>query len=427
MRMPSKSISIRKPDKKSVSLFLWLNMNLITAAVRFVFNRFGISSGIEREIVIFLATCIPFIVLLIGSRRCVVHKETFVFWGLYLTVALAASLSLLLYPNLKEFYFRETYGIEPVFRLDGAIFAFLFFVLFDDSEKLRKVLMVTAYVTFFYLVFVVLLPALRRGGFDDVAPGGGTAKFQYSLSLGYDLLLPLTLFFTSALKTRKLMHYGLALICAILIVIYGGRGAIVVMALFFALLLLLKILKRKLTVGNIMLVSGLVLIMAVIVVFGEHLLTLLKCALEQNQISSRNIQRFLSGSFTDPNGRDLIWKQVTEAIGKGGLFGYGFFGDRQFGVSVNYVGYAHNLFLELLANFGIIGACIIVYFLVDAVRMLFLCKDENWKMIYIVLFICSCKLLFSLSLWYAWEIWAAAAVAYKYRMLKRTGRLLAYN
>ena len=54
--------------------------------------------------------------------------------------------------------------------------------------------------------------------------------------------------------------------------------------------------------------------------------------------------------------------------------------------------------------------------------MLFFCKDKEWKMLFFILFAGSLKLLLSFSIWYDWEIWAAAAVAYQYRRSLRMKR-----
>ena len=127
----------------------------------------------------------------------------------------------------------------------------------------------------------------------------------------------------------------------------------------------------------------------------------------------------LKGSFSASNGRDRIWNAVIDAIRSGGPFGYGMFGDRPFVAPLHIAGYSHNLILELLVSFGVFGVVIVAYIIKDAVKMLFVCKDDDWKEIYLILFVGSCKLLLSFSFWYIWEFWAAAAVAYKYGVVQK--------
>lgn len=415
-------LSVKTPDKESTALFLWLCMSLFLAAARFAMARVGLTEGHAREGILFIITCIPFVYLftsLIGTNKTM-PKWVLTFFFLFFLVILVFLLSLLLNPRLSKFYFRKDYGIAPVFRPDGAIFAFLLFSLFNDANKLKKVLTKTACVLLLFQVIVVFLPAMNRGYWIDIAPNGEEMHVRYSLSFGYDMLFPLMVFLTEGIKSKKIQYYALALTCALLIITNGGRGAIVILVLFIALLVIISILDRKTTVlKKTVLISGLVLLVGIYCFFFDDILALLLGFLKKQNISSRSIEMLMNGTFSAANGRDRIWNAVIDAIREGGPFGYGLFGDRPFVAPIHVAGYSHNLFLELLVSFGVIGVIAIAYIAADAIRMLFFCKDESWRTIYLILFTCSCKLMFSFSLWYAWEFWAAAAVAYKYRTEKK--------
>ena len=127
----------------------------------------------------------------------------------------------------------------------------------------------------------------------------------------------------------------------------------------------------------------------------------------------------LEGSITDENGREIIWQTVIAAIKKGNILGYGVYGDRPFVFPVHYVGYSHNLFLELIVSFGAVGVLIILWIIGDAVYMFFFCRDRDWRELYMIFFAISCQLMLSLSFWYVWEFWAAVAIAFRYRWLGR--------
>lgn len=420
-------ITIRKPDRESIILFLWLCKDLFLAAARYVLTSVGLEDGALREMILFIIGAIPliyFFISLLGRRSHRTPKWVLTFLLIYFAVFLAFLISWALNPRLSEFYFRKSYGIGPVFRPDGALFAFLLFSMFDDPAKLRNVLLKSAYVVFFYLVVVVFVPAMVRGYWIDIAPGGGMMRFSYSLSFGYDLLFPLTVFFITAMKSKKIIHYAIVLVSAILIVMSGGRGAIVVLGLFIALLIISSVINSKTSaVKKFFLIAGTVFVGVVVLLFGDYFWTLFIMLLTKFNVGSRSIDMIINGSFSDSHGRSLIWGTVWEAIRSGGIFGYGLFGDRPFVAPIHAVGYSHNLFLELLTNFGIIGVGFIIYIMIDVVKMLFFCKDEDWRIVYFILFICSCKLLLSLSFWYTWEFWAAAAVAYKYRIASKKKRL----
>lgn len=425
-------ITIKKFDGLSVATLLWLSMSLFLAAARFILTQVGIVDGAVRETILFVITCVPFIHLTASGLFSIKEKKMSIsamnFFCLYFVAVFTFFFSLLLNPRLGEFFFRPDYGIGPVFRPDGAIYAFLLFSLFDNPCKIKKVLTKAAFVFFFFQIFVVFIPAMMRGYWIDIAPDGGVMHSRYSLSFGYDMLLPLTVFLTEGMQRHKTYYYIFALISAILIISNGGRGAMVVFLLFLLLLILISIIDSKTsTIKKIFLIIGIVFFTLTFFFFRDDLLTMLISFLTSQKINSRSIDMLIKGSFFSYNGRDLIWNAVIDAIREGGLFGYGMFGDRPFVRPYHIAGYSHNLFLELLVSFGIIGAGIIVYILADAVRMIFFCKDRDWRMIYVILFTCSSKLMLSLSFWYVWEFWAAAAIAYKYRSLKSRNSLTEHS
>lgn len=413
-------ITLNKTNMKSLTILLWLNISFFLATVRFVLARFGIVDGPIRSILLFSITLIPFIFLLAGVKgdKNFISQNITPFFYLYASIVIIFLISLFSNPQLSVFYFRNDYGIGPVFCFDGAIYAFLIFSICSDPLHLINILIKTAYIKFFYLIVVVFIPAMIRGYWIDIAPGGGTMEFSYSLSFGYDMLFPLTVCLVAWFDNHKIVHLIIAFSSAILIVTNGGRGAILCLVLFMVLLFINRIIEKRVSMTKIILLIIIMFFLgAFLFILKDYFLSLIVNVLSISKISSRSLEMIVNGTFSDSNGREQIWNTVVDAIRTGGPFGYGLFGDRPFVSPLHVAGYSHNLFLELLVSFGIIGVVCIIYILIDAIRMIFFCKDKNWRLIYIVLFICSCKLFLSLSLWYVWEFWAAAAVAYKYKVL----------
>ena len=70
----------------------------------------------------------------------------------------------------------------------------------------------------------------------------------------------------------------------------------------------------------------------------------LKTLFRSSGLSSRTIDYFFSGTFTDASERHIIANLAIDLIKRGGLFGWGVYGDRY--VLGNYYkwGYSHNLF-----------------------------------------------------------------------------------
>ncbi len=419
MKVPLKFM-LKETDIKSVILLFWLNISLFLAAARFIFVRIGLVEGPVREGILFCIASLPLLLLMLELVRVkkAIPQNVKLFLLIFGAIVLVCLFSLLFNSQLQSFYFRKEYGIWRVFRPDGAIYAILMFSMFDDAKQLQNILVKSAYIRFFYLFVVVFIPAKMRGYWLDVAPGGGTMEFSYSLSFGYEMLFPLTVCMIAGLSSHKIIHYVTALVSALLIVTNGGRGALVCILLFVALLIIDKIMENgKFIMKKALIVGTMVLAGVLILYFKDYFLVTFANIMRENDIGARNIEKIVNGTFSNSNGRDVIWNTVITAICEGGPLGYGLMGDRPFVAPLHVAGYSHNLFLELIASFGLIGAAVIVFIVIDAIRMLFFCNNRDWKMIYLILFICSCKLLLSLSLWYAWEFWAAAAVSYKYKNL----------
>lgn len=146
------------------------------------------------------------------------------------------------------------------------------------------------------------------------------------------------------------------------VLINGARGSLVQIALFYILYCVTNKRKRKLIIISI--------VIAIITIFVLPLLM-------SNQIfvsligNSRTLSLILSGNFSSDSGRlngylsilQYFFSSPPEVI----LFGLGIGGDRFF-IS-NFIpyfgaGYPHQFLIEILLHFGIIGAVIILAFIV---------------------------------------------------------------
>ena len=412
------NILLRKFDRKNKALFIWMCSPVILAILRFILNFMGIQNNIFREIMYWIFSSIPLIYLILGKpfKNIKLSNNTFVFILIYMFVLISLFFTLLLKPEMNDFYFRENYGIDKVFRPDGAIFAFLLFSMLDDPDDIFETLLDSAYVLLLYQIVVVLLPVLIRGYWIDISPGGSEMHIRYSLSFGYEMCYLLIIFLIAGMKKHNKLHYMIALLCFVLMLSYGGRGSFFIILLFTSLMLIFAQKKNEIFTTKRVIIGTIILFITAIIYFNfDKILLEMSKILSSKNIDSRNIEKLIDGSFSEANGRDVIWRVVINAIKNGGLFGYGFFGDRPFVYPYHVAGYSHNIFLELLISFGLIGVLVIIYILRDIVKMLIFCKDKQWKILYIILMSVSCKLLISFSLWYVWQFWAAAGIAFKYR------------
>lgn len=409
-------IHIKKPDIDTKLLMLWFLELYSLTIVRYILSSVGVFGGTLRTIVLWGVAFVPIISFLFNIRKIDPRKYSG-FIILFAVVIISMLFSIMLNPSLGEYFTRANYGLERILRPDCAIYAFLFIGLFEDTSKLKKNVKAIAYLDFIYRVIFQLVPALSRGYWVDIGPQGQELHFSYSLSFGYAIAFPTIVFAYFFAKERKPIHLAVALVGFWCVLTQGNRGALLVLVIYAGLFVISNIVGSPNATKKALKISGIIIALIIVAVFSDTILNYLYEALKSSGISSRNIEKLLNGSFADDNGRDLIWLTVWNAIRTGGIFGHGMLGDRPYVSPIHTAGYSHNLFLELLCSYGVIGVIIILIIAIDVIRMIFFCKDDDWRELYIILFSISCQLMLSMSFWYVWEFWAAAAVAYRYRKL----------
>ena len=416
-------IRLKKTDLETRLLLLWfLELYALTAA-RFILSSVGYFQGIFRNVVLWAIASVPIVVFFFNIKRIELRKYSG-FVALFFIVILSMLLSILFNPSLEEFFTRANYGLERILRPDCAIYAFLFIGLFEDASKLLKNIKTIAYLDFIYRVIFQLMPALSRGYWIDIGPAGQELHFSYNLSFGYAVTFPTIVFAYFFMKEKKPVYLIFALAGFWCVLTQGNRGSLLVLVIYAGLYLISNIIDSPDAARKLLKILGIIVAVFFIIIVGDVLLNYIAELLASSGISSRNIEKLLNGSFADDNGRDLIWLTVVNAIRTGGIFGHGMLGDRPFVFPLHTAGYSHNLFLELLCSYGVIGGIIILLIVIDTIRMIFFCKETDWRELYIIFFAVSCQLMLSMSFWYVWEFWAAATIAYRYRkMYGRKGYL----
>ncbi len=160
--------------------------------------------------------------------------------------------------------------------------------------------------------------------------------------------------------------------------IAGTRGPILCVLFFFLLYLMMNL--RKLC---IIVVCVSFMIPGVLIYFNGFLanrLTELYHMFKDAGINLRILQQFLEGDLRNTSGRDVLYEIIINNIEKHPISGCGLMGDRI--ATMKFVGsiggtYAHNLFLEMWCQFGIIfGSLLILAVIVTAFKAFFLEKDK---------------------------------------------------
>lgn len=184
----------------------------------------------------------------------------------------------------------------------------------------------------------------------------------------YDVLSPsIMLLYYNIIKKRNIISISIFLLISIIILIFGSRGAFLSLAIGSIFIIQMK---YKYKIHKILYFFILLIIALILYINIQNILLLIATKLPDN-INSRNIYLISNDNLFDLTGRDTIQQILLKNIN---LFGYGAYGDRLLTTSF-YNTYAHNIFLELIIDFGIVfGSIIIIFILLSIISII---KNRN--------------------------------------------------
>lgn len=179
----------------------------------------------------------------------------------------------------------------------------------------------------------------------------------YNMSFSYSLLIPIILHINELFNNYKTRNLILAICEIICILLYGSRGALLCIFIFIIIKLILRL---KLNVKSFFILI-IVSITSINVLYnfkkiGSRILLLLN----EKGYYSRTLELLFSGNISQGSGRDNLYIESLSMINEKPLFGFGVGGEfSRLGI------YPHNIFLEILLNFGVIigTACIVILFI----------------------------------------------------------------
>ncbi|MBO4840474.1 MAG: hypothetical protein J5524_05190 [Bacteroidaceae bacterium] len=207
--------------------------------------------------------------------------------------------------------------------------------------------------------------------------------------VGAYMILPHVLYLIwSAIRSRKLLIIVISVLSTFFLLSLGNRGCIVCLAVFFILFLIASD-----SYKGMKFTKFLVLILGLIIVVKSQQISLfLSDYLKELGMSNRVLEMMLSDEFLVSHGRDSIRQSLVDAILNGPFLGYGLCGDRVVSGAI----YAHNFFLEVFADFGIlIGSILIIGFIFICIYAFHICRTSEEKYFLIILIATFMGLMFS--------------------------------
>ncbi|MGM9614316.1 MAG: O-antigen ligase family protein [Oscillospiraceae bacterium] len=414
------AIRIHPPRKLKLSqigeitLFLYLCIPFLRLVFQYILVQFHLTSG-----GVFLANLVaftPYVLACIKARRLLIPD----FWGLVLVVVLFFMVTYIFHPEYAYWYFREDYGvINYVLRPNNGLFIYLAIRLIDDPKKIIRCIQYAGWVMLIYYGRQ-LVEALARGYWIDNSSFGYVRKMSYNLSFGYNILLYGIAFLYCALEKKKITDIAGTVIYLTMILVGGSRGPFLDIAVFLLIYILLKFAnsKKKIVFFAVFGVCGILLIAAL-----PYILSFLEDILSKLGIHSRFITKLISGNISDDAGRISIYLAAINMI-KSNPFGYGAMGSRHVIFEYIYVAHPHQIFLELLIDFGVFAGSLIILWLAVSITRVFLMKNiGEWKYAFLIFFARFLQLLVSLTYWHSIGLWSILAVMVqigRYRKKQKT-------
>ena len=403
-----KKINLKEFTINDIAMIIFFSNRLITK----LFSSFF---GVKGVILTMAVLAIFYIIGIFINIKKKDYLFTFFIFAFFL-IAFMTTYAYYFNPAIGYWILDSDFGfIVKVLDVRSSISALLVILLVNKSEKLFRNFKIIGYILFSYSILHILL-FLLNGNWEAyfITYTTRDASSSYNMNLGYDILFSGLILASIYLKEKRLHQLIIASIAVGLSVIYGSRGAIVIYAAYLVLAFLLFI--KDLGLKEIIKFNVLFLVFTVIVSFAYIKIdnfilenTYLgekreETMLEGEESPSRSIEMISEGEFTNSNGRLNIWDMGLEAFSDKPIFGYGVFGDRPYVGKYVKWGYSHNIFVEILANFGLVGFTIFIAFLVMVFITIFKLAFID-RVLVIILASMSIKLILSDSFWYLPHFW----------------------
>lgn len=280
------------------------------------------------------------------------------------------------------------------------LFSLLFFILIssfniENAEQITKIITNYSYLTnyLFWIAFATVSTpyrfntVLEKISYTVIVVNtiklltGGYAISSFTndvenMAFGFETIIYWAILTQSSFQKRTPFNVLISIFSGLLLVVYGNRGIllVIVITIFVYTLIYLNI-KKKALIFSIITITGLFLI-----AFYKNIMLFFYNIAISMGMNSRNIEMLLASNFFDSNGRSDIWASDIELIKNNPFFGSGIGADRVASDGI----YSHNLFIELLVNYGVFGGTLIsIAILTLGLLMLFGKIDLEWKRLFV--------------------------------------------
>lgn len=330
--------------------------------------------------------------------------------ALYLIIVFLFLLKFI-YDESIDVWLTRDYGVRYSI-LVGGIFAYAVVRLQKSVDSMIFGMKISAFILAIYYAYMSLEPI--QNGYWTYYQFGELRHSPSHMSWSYGVLFVISVFSIYVIVEKKLFMMIPIVIGFIGILLYGSRGTIIsfILGLIFVILFYEK---KKITgkkAVSLFTTVGLALFFT-----SSTGLGLITDIMKKYNLKSRFVTTVVNTMHSgetlenESTGRFRIWTHSLELIEKKPL-GYGVFGQRNsiYNIGIKW-GYSHDIFLDILLEFGVIvGFIIIVIFIRGVIKYLANVTDNKERIVFIVFLTVSCELLVSGTIWSHYGIWSLMAL-----------------
>lgn len=336
----------------SIAVMIQPLLIIVQHAMIMLFNMNADTTTIYRVVL----TAIPMVpAIIIGFRR----KSMLFFFSYFVALSLMG-FTMAFFPDNTPFVISQ--GTR--FLLPVVLPSLLCLLCVKDVIIVEKVIYIVSWIIA-VLVLVFLISLIT----------GFAAFVDYNMSFSYACLFPMVVLFSR----RHIFSVTASLMIFVMVLMVGARGP----ALYFIIFVFFDLLQHRSRFTPLLIIA--------IVAFAFFLPEITNW-MSSIGINSRTINMYQDDTLASDSGRSSIRSFFINLLLKSPFIGIGLFGDRIYG---DYV-YCHNLFLEILLNFGIpLGSIIIISIFIYVVRTYRHSSVQNRNKI--IAYICALVLPFMTS------------------------------
>lgn len=382
-----KEIEIKR-DIKLSKFICFVMITMIAINLRNVFLNNGLLYNIFHYINIFIRVLYVFNFLYIIP--IILRRMKSINLIFTLCIAIFSIINIAFFPETNHFFFQTFFSF-----ISTCFPCFIVISTINNFDVLKDYLIKYSRIICGFIVLLLIIQLFIISNNNHT---------EYLMGLGYSLSLPVIILILLTIKRVNYIDTILIIITILYIVLFASRGPLISIIIAFVYTPIKNAIDDRKKIKLFFIIT---LLLLSIIFYKELIIAMVDC-LQHVGFNSRTLEVISSDLFHD-SGRTEIYNLLISKITENP------FTIR--GINSEYLltgGYAHNIFIELLYQFGIIiGFPICLYIMIKSIKTLLSAKS-NKDLLSLTFFLGSIPcLLVSSSIWINYSFWIWVALILK--------------